>query len=90
MWSLLVGALLPPLVAFVEQPKWPNWFRAVVGVVASVVAGFVTTYLTADGVLWEQGMLHAMLLTGVAAWASYQSFWKPTNVAPAIEEKTAV
>ena len=90
MWSLLVGVALPPLVALIEQPKWPNWFRAVVGVAASVVAGFVTTYLTLDSALWEQGMIHAMLLVGVASWASYRNFWKPTTVAPVIETKTAI
>lgn len=90
MWSLLVGVAIPPLVALVQQPKWPDWFRAVVGVAASVVAGFITTYLTLDSALWEQGMIHAMLLVGVAAWASYRNFWKPTMVAPRIEEKTAI
>jgi hypothetical protein len=90
MWALLVGVALPPLVSIVEQPRWPNWFRAVVGVAASVVAGGVTTWLTAEGALWDQGMLHAILLVGVAAWASYQSFWKPTKVAPVIEAKTDI
>lgn len=90
MWSLLVGALLPMLVAVVQQPKWPNWFRAAVGVAASVVAGFVTTYLTLDSALWDQGMVHAILLVAVASWASYVSFWKPTSVAPTIEAKTTI
>lgn len=90
MWSLLVGVAIPPLVAVIEQPKWPNWFRAVVGVLASAVAGFITTYLTLESALWEQGMIHAMLLVGVASWASYRNFWKPTTVAPVIETKTAI
>lgn len=90
LWSLLVGALLPSVVALVQQPKWPPWFRAVVGVLSSIVAGGVTTYLTAEGQLWEQGMLHAILLVGVASWAAYQSFWRPTTIAPVIENKTAI
>lgn len=89
MWSLLVGSLLPMLVAVIQQPTWPRWFKAVVGIASSIVAGFVTTWLTADGLLFEQGMIHAMLLTGVASWASYVSFWKPTEVAPKIEDVTS-
>jgi len=90
MWSLLVGVLLPTLVAVIQQPKWPSWFRAVVGVAASIVAGFVTTYLTLDSALWDQGMVHAILLVSVAAWASYRNFWKPTTIAPEIEAKTTI
>lgn len=90
LWSLLVGALLPPLVAVVQQPRWPNWFRAVVGVIASIIAGAITTYLVFEDALWEQGMLHAILLVGVASWASYRNFWQPTNVAPTIEAKTTI
>lgn len=90
MWALLVGVAIPPLVAIIQQPRWPNWFRAVVSVAASVVAGFITTYLTLESALWEQGMIHAMLLVGVASWASYRNFWKPTTVAPVIEAKTTI
>lgn len=90
MWSLLIGALLPPLVAVVQQPRWPSWVRAAVGVVASVVAGGVTTYLVLDDAMWEQGMLHAILLVAVAAWTSYRNFWTPTKIAPWVEEKTVV
>lgn len=90
MWSLLVGALLPTLVAVIQQPRWPKWFRAVVGVSASVAAGFVTTWLTFANALWEQGMVHSILLVGVASWASYRNFWQPTSIAPTIEAKTTV
>lgn len=89
MWALLVGVLLPNLVAIIQQPKWPNWFRAVVGVVSSVVAGGITTWLTAGSQLWDQGMVHAILLVGVSSWAAYRNFWKPTEIAPTIEEATS-
>ena len=90
MWALLVGALLPPLVAVVQQPQWPSWFRAAVGIVASIVAGGVTTYLTLEDAMWDQGMVHAILLVAVAAWASYRNFWTPTRVTPTIESKTTL
>lgn len=89
MWSLLVGAVLPPFVAIIMQPKWPDWFRAVVSVVISIIAGFVTTYLTIDDALWEQPMVTSMLLVGVSSLTMYRNFWKPTTIAPQIEAKTS-
>lgn len=89
MWSLLVGAVLPPLVALIQQPRWPDWFRAVVAVASSLVAGFVTTWLVEDGMLWERGMVTAILLVLVAALTTYRNFWKPTTIAPTIEAKTS-
>jgi hypothetical protein len=89
MWSLLVGALLPTIVAVVQQPRWPSWVRAVVGVISSIIAGFVTTWLVLEDALWERGMVHAILLVGVASWASYRNFWMPTRIAPTIEAKTS-
>lgn len=90
LYGLLVGALLPALVAVIQQPRWPSWFRAVVSVASSIVAGSLTVYLTEGDALWEQGHLHVVLLVGVASWASYQSFWRSTGVAPVIEAKTSV
>jgi peptidoglycan/LPS O-acetylase OafA/YrhL len=88
MWSLLVGAALPALVAFVQRSTWSKRTRAIVGLVSSVVAGGVTTWLTEGDALWEQGMAHAILLTAIAAWGSYTALWKPTGAAAAIEAKT--
>jgi hypothetical protein len=34
-------------------------------------------------------MVHAILLVGVASWASYRNFWMPTRIAPTIEAKTS-
>lgn len=87
MWSLVVGVLLPPLVAMVNQPGWSAAAKGVVAVLASVVAAAVTVWLRGDlsGGTW----LHSMLVVAVAAIASYQAWWKPTGIAPAIERATS-
>lgn len=89
MWSLLVGVALPALVAIVEQQHFSNVVRVAIGLLSSAVAAFVTTWLVEGNALWDQGMFHAFLLIAVASWASYQSFWKPTNIAPKIEAATS-
>ena len=48
MWSLLVGSLMPTLVAVIQQPRFSNAQRALVGVGASLVAGFMTTWVAQD------------------------------------------
>jgi len=89
MWSLLIGAVLPPFVAIIQQPKWPDWFRTAVAVVSSVLVGFVTTWLIEDDALWERGMVGAILLVLVAALTTYRNVWRTTGIAPTIEAKTS-
>jgi len=89
MWSLLVGAVLPPFVAIIQQPQWPNWFRTAVAVASSIVVGFVTTWLTNDDVLWEQPMVTSILMVLVAALTTYRNVWRSSGIAPAIEAKTS-
>jgi|SRR5687768_10675018 len=89
MWALLVGALLPPLISIIQQPRWPDWFRAVVTVVTCVVAAAVELWLVGNFELGDK-LVHSILLTLVAAWAAYGRFWKPTGIAQTIEDKTAV
>lgn len=89
MWSLLVGAVLPPFVAIIQQPRWPDWFRTVVGVAASIVVGFVTTWLVSEGQLWDRGMVGAILLVLVSALSTYRNLWRTTGIAPKIEQKTS-
>lgn len=89
MWALLVGSLLPPLVAVVQQPGWSRGLRAVVGVVCSLVVGTVTVYLEQDGLDFGKDLVGTVLTVMVASQATYNNFWKPTGVAPAVESSTS-
>jgi hypothetical protein len=86
MWSLLVGVLLPPLVAVVNREHWMAAVKGLVTVGSSIAAGGVTAYL--GGALTGGTWLHAALVVAVAAVGSYHAWWKPTDIAPAIEEAT--
>lgn len=89
MWAFLVGALLPPFVAIIQQPTWPNWFRATVTVVICIVAGVIAVYLTGDFDL-DKELVGVILRILVAAQATYVAFWKNTKFVPALEHKTAL
>lgn len=83
MWSLLVGVLLPALIAVVNRAHWVAWVKGVVAVASSALAGGVTAVLT--GQLTGGTWLHAALVVAVAAVAAYRLWWKPTGIGPKIE-----
>lgn len=93
MWAMIVGFISPPVLAFIQQPGWSDKTRAAVA--------FVFSALTSLGTLWFDDTLGfhaaldldnyitAFLLTFVTTITTYRNFWKPTNVAPAIELATS-
>lgn len=87
-YALLVGSLLPVIIAVVQQQRWPDYVRAGVGLVICAVAAAVTAY--AQGDLTAERWGEGLLLVAVAAWSSYQGFWKPTGIAPTVEAKTSM
>jgi amino acid transporter len=88
MWSLLIGAVLPPLLAVVQQPKWPDWLRALVTLLVCVVVGLGNVYLNGD-LTHATSVVEAILLVLVAALSTYKGLWKPTGVADKIESATS-
>lgn len=87
MWSLIVGALTPPLVAVIQQPKWNGTARTVFMLLAAVVDGVVISWLQGD--LDFTRWANSALVAGVAIITAYYGIWKPTGVAPKIEAKTS-
>jgi hypothetical protein len=87
MWSLIVGALLPPVVALVQRPTWLPWVRSVVTVGACIIAGGATAWFS--GSLTGPFTITSILLILTSALATYKGFWKPTEIAPKIEAATS-
>jgi hypothetical protein len=86
-WGALIGALLPFLIAIVQQPRWSSGFRQIIAVVVSVIAGVGTVLVS--GNFDVQNWLVTLVAVIGAAQAAYALVWRPTNVAPTIEAKTA-
>lgn len=87
MWALIVGFFAPPIIAIIQQQKWPNQVRAVVTFLLALVAGAGTAYFQGD--LTGKRFVEASLLVLVTAISTYHGFWKPTTVAPQIEKATS-
>lgn len=88
MWSLIVGFLLPPVLAVVMQSGWSDRLKAVVAFAACAVAGAGVAYFQGD--LTGKRFVEAGLVVLVTAVATYRNFWRPTGISPAIETKTNV
>ncbi|MDF2751642.1 MAG: hypothetical protein K0S82_24 [Gaiellaceae bacterium] len=86
MWSLIVGFVLPPALAVIQQSGWSQQLRAMVAFVACAIAGAGVAYFQGD--LNLERWVEAALVVLVTAVATYRNFWKPTQIAPAIESKT--
>jgi hypothetical protein len=87
MWSLLVGAGLPPLVAIINQPRWAPAAKFLMTVVVAVGAGAMTAWLQGD--LTGRRWVSSALVIGVTALVTYQTGWKPSTIVPRIEHATS-
>lgn len=87
-WALILGVLSPLLISVVQQPRWSDSVRAFLTLVFSVVIGVVTV-LANGGLEDVSGVLGIIALVLVAANTAYRNFWKPTGIAPGIEQATS-
>lgn len=89
MWALVVGFLLPPVLAVIQQTNWSDRLRAVVAFLACLVAGIGTVLVQLDHWDWKD-VVSTSLLILVTAISTYHAFWKKTGIATGIEVKTNV
>lgn len=87
MWAGVVGFLMPPLLAIVQQPGWSSGLRSVIMFVASLIAGAGTVFFMGQ---WDTtNLVTTILFVMVTAIATYKGLWQTTNVAPKIEAATS-
>jgi small basic protein len=87
MWALIVGFVMPLVIAVVQRSTWTQTVRALVMAVSSLIAGGLTAYFA--GQLNGVDVTTSVLIVAIAAIASYVGFWRPTTVAPKIEAATS-
>lgn len=80
--SILIGTLIPILVALVTKSTAPPGVKAIVNLALSAVSGFGTEFVNDANFVWQQALL-TTVVTFVVSVASYYGLWKPTNVAGA-------
>lgn len=86
MWTLLIGALLPVAIAVPNQTQWSRTAKGIVTLLICVLVGAGTAYF--NGAFSGRGIISCVLVVAVMALFTYQTFWKPSGIAPAIEGAT--
>jgi biotin transporter BioY len=93
MWALIVGFFVPPIESIIQQPTWPRWFKSIVMFVVSIVVGMGTMYFAGTlqfGTYTERkDLITVILLVMVTTITTYNGLWKPTTIAPKIEQATS-
>ena len=88
-WQLILAFLLPLLIAVINRRNWERSTKAVVMFVVALVATTITMYLNGDlDDVTAQTYVGKVLFVIVATIAFYNGLWKPTQVAPTIEDNT--
>jgi hypothetical protein len=78
-WNLIVGFLLPPVIALLKQSHWPAAVQSAFAFLACLAVAVGTTYWQ-TGLNWSNWTTSALTIL-VAAVATYEGFWKPTGIA---------
>jgi hypothetical protein len=88
-WTLLVGAIVPVLVAVVNQPGWNATVRRIVAVGVSLVIGLGTVVAQGLADFSPAGALVTIAAVVGAAQAAYALIWKPSGTTDSVERATS-
>lgn len=92
--ELIVGTLLPILIAVFIQPGWSARLQSFVALVLCGVAATLLhiheTGCNTLECLRGEGWLQTFLLVLITTIATYKGVWKPTGIAPMVERVTGL
>lgn len=85
---LIGGAVMPLVIAVLNQRRWAAQVKALVALAACLLVALLLAFLRGPLVLtdWRDT---ALVVAGTA-FASYQLYWRPSGIAPAVEEATSL
>ncbi len=86
MWTLLVGALTPLVIAIPNQTHWSKTAKGIVTLLICILVGGGTAYF--NHAFTGRGIVSCVLIVAVMAVFTYHQFWKTTGIAPALERAT--
>lgn len=87
-FDLAMGALvLPPVIAVINQRRWPPQLRGVVAF--AVCALYSLVILIIRGPVDFHDWRGTLLLVAGAAFAAHALFWRPSGITPTIEAATS-
>ena len=91
LWSVVVGTMLPGLVAVVNRSRWVGWVKGLVALGSSLLAALGTAWLHGEltaASFTPGSWVHSALFVTVATFGMYRLLWHPTGWAQVIERVT--
>lgn len=88
LWPLMVGVVMPIIVALVVQTQWGSCAKSIVAVLICSLGGYGTAYFT--GQLDGKDVARDIMLVIIATKTFYSAFWKPTGICDVIENATTI
>ena len=85
-WQLIVGFVLPLLIAVVVKSKYTPAIKSLIMMGAAAIATAVTMYLQGD-LSADADYVESFLKVAALTIAYYQGIWKPTGVALTIQHQ---
>lgn len=86
--AALVGAAIPGLIAIINQRSWSSEAKGLVALVMCAGAGALLAYT--QGLVDRADVLRSILIVFTIAQVLYQTFWRPSGIAGAIERGTSI
>lgn len=87
LWSLIVGALAPNVIAILNQPRFSPGLRTFVMVAVCALGALITSYLEDE--FNGRSLISSALITIVSAVTFYREVWSRFGVTQAIEAATS-
>jgi VIT1/CCC1 family predicted Fe2+/Mn2+ transporter len=86
--SAFVGIVMPLVVSVVNQAHWKPQAKALVALLVSVLASFVTSWIAGD--LNGKSFATSFLIVLGTTLTTYRVFWKPSGISDSVETATTI
>ncbi len=88
MWNIVIGFFMPLVVALINQARWPATIKGLSSFAVCAAAAAVTVYVRGD---WgAETWLRTVLVIFLTAIATYRLWWRPSEIAPRVEQATTL
>ncbi|SFY52035.1 hypothetical protein [Streptomyces sp. F-1] len=87
LWAAGLGYALPPIIAIVNQPRWSSAVKGLLMLVVAVLDGLGTAYFNDQ--FTGKTIVTCMLTAAIAIGVAYHTVWRPSGIAPGIEQATS-
>ncbi|MEV6833465.1 hypothetical protein AB0N17_02870 [Streptomyces sp. NPDC051133] len=87
LWAAALAVVLPPIIAIVNQPRWSGAVKGLFMLLVAAADGLGTAYFNDS--FHGRTIVSCILLAVIVIGATYHTLWRPSGIAPGIEQATS-